>query len=90
MSYRVFCDRPAIELVDGKPVPPAAAAATQTSGGGGGGGGPANMDEESEEAEAEKVRRCFAAVGCVNIHFVARCSRAELTQPSASFLDHNY
>ena len=46
VSYRVFCDRPAIELVDGKPV---AAAETPNS------ENTAKVDEESEEAEAEKV-----------------------------------
>ena len=47
VSYRVFCDRPAIELVDGKP---AAAAEVSESD-----NAAASMDEDGEEAEADKV-----------------------------------
>ena len=50
MSYRVFCDRPAIELVDGKPVPAAETPDSVNA---------ANVDEENEEAEAEKVGCCI-------------------------------
>ena len=50
MSYRVFCDRPASELVDGKP----AAAAAEASEGD---NAAAIMEEDGEEAEADKV--CF-------------------------------
>ena len=45
VSYRVFCDRPASELVDGKP----AAEASE------GDNAAASMDEDGEEAEADKV-----------------------------------
>ena len=47
MSYRVFCDRPASELVDGKPA--AAAEASE------GDNAAASMEEDGEEAEADKV-----------------------------------
>ena len=52
MSYRAFCDRPAIELVDGKPVAgaDAAAPAAVTAD---------TIDEHSEEAEADKVGWCI-------------------------------
>ena len=42
----MFCDRPAIELIDGKPAP---AETTE-------GDNANNLDEDSEEAEAEKVQ----------------------------------
>ena len=48
VSYRVFCDRPASELVDGKP----AAAAAEASEGD---NAAASMEEDGEEAEADKV-----------------------------------
>ena len=50
MSYRAFCDRPAIELVDGKPVPATEISDSENT---------AKVDEESEEAEAEKVGCCI-------------------------------
>jgi len=54
VSYRAFCDRPAIELVDGKPVAgaDAAAPAAETADS----ENTATIDEDSEEAEADKVQ----------------------------------